>query len=124
MVKNLKFILPVLLIILLIILVKSKSQPNCTITSAVLNTATIDGSTVDLSWGSGQNNKITYLNVSTSKSLKPDGSLELADIVDDVVTGQNSYSKNDLGPGIYYWNIVSDGCGQRKVSNLGSFNVQ
>lgn len=124
-IKNLKYGLPVLLIILLIIFVKvHNSGATCTITPATIKTSNVDDSTVNFSWTNGQNGKITYLNVSTSQSLKPDGSLETPDIVNDVVTDQNSYSKSNLSPGTYYWNIVIDGCRQRKVSSLGTFTVQ
>lgn len=121
----LKIGLPVLLIILFVFLVKTQNRATCIITPAILNTPDVNSSTVNISWKDGQNSKITYLNVSTSKSLKPDGSFsETADIVNDVVTDRNSYLKRNLKPGIYYWNIVSDGCKQRKISELGSFTVQ
>ncbi|MBI2018889.1 hypothetical protein HYS96_04270 [Candidatus Daviesbacteria bacterium] len=123
-IKNLKYIFPVLLIILFIVLVKVQNRvATCTITPAVLNTSDVDGSTVNLTWANGQNSKITYLNVSTSRTLNPDGSLETPDIVNDVVTNKNSYSKSDFRSGTYYWNIVSDGCRQRKVSNQETFTV-
>lgn len=123
--KYLKIILPILLIILFVVLVKAQNRAKCTITPAVLNTSDANGSTINFSWENGQNSKITYLNVSTSKSLKPDGSFsETADIVNDVVTDRNSYLKRSLKPGSYYWNIVSDGCRQRKVSELGRFTIQ
>ncbi|MBI4035814.1 hypothetical protein HY383_02610 [Candidatus Daviesbacteria bacterium] len=124
--KNLKYILPVFIVILLIIYpkVQNRISSNCTIVPAVLSTHNIDGSTVNLSWTGSVNSKKTYLNVSTSKSLKPDGSLEVTDIVNDVVTNKNSYSKTNLSPGTYYWNIVIDGCKQRKVSSLGTFTIQ
>ncbi|MBI2086371.1 hypothetical protein HYT74_03455 [Candidatus Daviesbacteria bacterium] len=94
------------------------------IVPAVLGASEVNDSTANLSWIGSVNSKITYLNVSTSQSLKPDGTLETTDIVNGVVTGQNSYSKSSLSPGTYYWNIVIDGCGQRKISELGTFTIK
>lgn len=123
--RNPRYIIPVLLVVLLIFFVRTqKHVASCTITPAVLNTSSVDSSTVNLTWSNGQNSKITYLNVSTSKSLMPDGTFsEAADVVNDIVTDKNSYSKSDLSPGTYYWNIISDGCGQRKASSLNSFTI-
>lgn len=124
--KSLKFILPVLLIFLLFFLVKVQKQSNCTgiPTPATLNSPEVTGSTVNLSWTNGQNNQANYLNVATSNSLKPDGSLLETDIINDQVTDKSSYLKSGLKPGTYYWNIVSDNCKQRKVSKLSSFTIQ
>lgn len=125
--KYFKYGLPVLFLILFLVIAKTQNRTACTIipTPAIINASDVDGSTVNLSWKNGQNSKITYLNVSASKSLKPDGSsLETADIVNDVVTDRSSYLKSNLKPGTYYWNIVSDGCGQRRVSELSSFTIQ
>lgn len=122
--KYLKYSLPILLIILFVILVKAQNQSTCTITPAVLNVPDVNGPTVNFSWKNGQNSKVTYLNVSTSKSLRSDGTFsETPDIVNDVVKEQNSYSKSNLKPKTYYWNIVNDGCRQRKVSDLGTFTI-
>lgn len=123
--KNHKYLLLALFLILLVVLVRAQNRSSCTITAAILNTPQVNGSTVNLTWTNGQNSKTAYLNVSSSESLKPDGSfLEVANIVTDVVTDKTSYSKSALKQGTYYWNIVSDGCGQRKVSGLSSFTVQ
>lgn len=121
--KYLKYTLPILLIILLIIFVKIKDRPNCTIGKPTLNNSQVNGSTVNLSWKNSQHSNNTYLNVSTSKNLNPDGSLENLDVVNDLVTDKDSYSKSNLKPGTYNWNIVSDGCKQRKISDLGTFII-
>ncbi|MBI2314787.1 hypothetical protein HYU93_01885 [Candidatus Daviesbacteria bacterium] len=124
--NRLKYGIPILIIILFIILAKDKAQPKCTAipTPAILNTSEADGSTVNLTWTNGQNSQMTYLNVSTSQSTKPDGSLEDPDIVNDAVTNKTSYLKSNLMPGTYYWNVVTDACKQRKVSELKSFTIQ
>lgn len=121
--KYLKYVLPVLLISLFVIFVKIKNRPNCTISIPTLNSSKVDGSTVNLSWKNSQNSKNTYLNVSTSRNLNPDGSLENLNIINDLVTDRNSYSKSNLKQGTYYWNIVADGCMQRKMSDLSNFTV-
>ncbi len=115
--------LPVLLIVMFVVFTKAQNRATCIITPAVLNTSDVKNSVVNFSWNNGQNSKITYLNVSTSNSLNSDGSLQNADIVNDTVTNKDSYSKSKLKSGTYYWNIVSDGCKQRKVSNLASFTI-
>lgn len=123
--KYFNYGLPVLLLILFLIIVKVQNQPSCTITPAIIEASNVDGSTANLSWQDGQNSKVTYLNVSTSKSLKPDGSFsETADIVNDIVSGKTSFTRYNLSSGTYYWNIVSDSCGQRKVSDLGTFIIK
>lgn len=126
----LKDSLVILFLILLFLLFKSikqnLNQPACLLTPAVLNTAGVDGSAVNFSWLNGQESTAAYINISNSKSLESDGTLKKVDILNDSVTGKTSYSKSNLSPGTYYWNIISDGCQpvKRKVSNLGSFIIQ
>lgn len=126
----LKDSLVIIFFILLFILIKNIkqnfNQPACLLTPAVINTAGVVGSTVNLSWLNGQESTAAYINISNSKSLESDGVLKKVDILNDSVTGKTSYSMSNLNQGTYYWNIISDGCqpAKRKVSTLGSFTVQ
>lgn len=125
----LKDSLVVIFFILLLFLIKNLkqnlNQPACLLTPAVINTAIVDGSTVNLSWLNGQESTAVYINISNSKSLESDGTFKKVDILNDPVTGKISYSMGNLKPGTYYWNIISDGCNpaKRKVSTLGSFTI-
>lgn len=119
------FVLLILLTILVVAAVKIKNQPNCTLTSAALNTPKIEGSTANLSWINSQNTEGSYINISTSKSLGSDGLFsEPANIANDAVTNKTSYIRKNLKPEIYYWNVIGSGCGQVKVSKLGSFAIK
>lgn len=101
------------------------NQPACLLTPAVINTAIVDGSAVNLSWLNGQESTAAYINISNSKSLESDGTFKKVDILNDSVTDKTSYSMGNLNSGTYYWNIISDGCqpAKRKVSTLGSFTI-
>lgn len=115
----------ILLFFLIQNLKQNLSQPACALTPAIINTAIIDGSTVNFSWLNGKESTAVYINISNSKFLESDGTLKKVDILNDSVTGKTSYLKSNLNQGTYYWNIISDGClsAKRKVSTLGSFTI-
>lgn len=121
--------LVIIFFILLFLLIKNikqnLNQPACLLTPAVINTAIVDGSAVNLSWLNGQESTAAFINISNFKSLESDGTFRKVDILNDSVTGKTSYSMGNLNPGTYYWNIISDGCQptKRKVSTLGSFTI-
>lgn len=101
--------------------------PLCTLTPVSPNAASVSGSTVNLSWTGETKDAISYLNISTSEKLKDDSTFENgADIANDIVVGKTSYTLEDLPPGTYFWNVVSDGCKpvRRRVSKVGSFTIK
>jgi hypothetical protein len=86
----------------------------CWVTSPEV-TATLNGKVLTFDWIKGVNNDEIYLNMSNSSALSIGGVLEHINIINDVVTSRNSYSK-DLSNGTYYWTFIADGCNnQRKI---------
>ena len=99
-------------------------SPSCWVTSPVLNSPTINGGNVILSWQNGENNVATYLNASTVGDFDPSGTLKNMNVINTGVTGKTTYHLSDLSQGKYYWAVVADGCSpvQRRISN-GRFEI-
>ena len=99
------------------------TEPACWLIPASMSSQ-VSGDKVILNWEVPPEAEATYLNIGTTQDKLPSGSLSNINIANSVVTGKTS-EVITLPDGIYYWQIVVDGCNpiQRRIAH-DSFTVQ